>query len=127
MSKITVERIKRRGGSLMTYYCVFNMTKEEFSFGTDGDTQFSARQMTTQSRLEYLSQHWKEPKQIEPLKNGEMVYVNLEKDGINKMFVWTMASGGELFSDIIDVSPGKSYSIKTKTGLMSLKLLVSES
>jgi len=126
MGKVNIERIKRRGGSLIEYFCVFNMSKEEFTKGTNGDMQFSARHLTPKAELEYKSQWWDGPRTIEPIKNGEAISVELEND-INKMFVWTDTVSGELFSDEIEVIASKTYSIKTKTGLFSLKLIVSES
>jgi len=125
MVKFNIKRIKRGGGSLVNYYCIFNMSRDEFEKGTNGDMLFSARQLTPEAVLKYKSQWWDGPKTIVPIKNGETISVELE-DGVNKMFVWTDTASGEIFSDEIEVFADKSYSIKTKTGLFALKLLVSE-
>ena len=125
MGKISVTRIKRGGGGLINYYCILNMSKEEFTKGTNGDVVYSVRQATPEAVIKYRSQWWVGQKTIIPIKNGETISIDLE-DGINKMFIWTDTASGEIFSDEIEVSDGKSYSVKTKAGLFALKMIVSE-
>jgi len=116
MGDITVTRVKSFVGAVIKYFCVLNMSESDFNKHVGAQEKFT---------LGFKSDFLNDSTQICAVANGETVTIPLG-DGENTLFVAAFTSTGRNYTNTVKVTAGKSYSVKTKMGLTSNQMTLSE-
>jgi len=117
MKNIVITREKSFSGALVKYYCVLNMSKENFQQHVGLQESLS---------LGFKSQFLSESSQIFPIANGKSISIEIS-ERVNTLFAVAFTSSGRVFSDELTVEAddfGSTYSIKTKMGFTANKLIL---